>query len=53
MQKTINSVDLLEIQKALARKEFFSYCNLKAPEFYQEDRKFFFFFCNDYQSLYK
>lgn len=53
MQKTINSVDLLEIQKALARKEFFSYCNLKAPEFYQEDRKFLKNVCNDFQSFYE
>ena len=53
MQKTLNSVDLLEIQKALARKEFFSYCNLKAPEFYQEDRKFLKNVCNDFQNFYE
>ena len=33
MQQTINNIDLAEIQKALARKEFFSYCNLKEPNF--------------------
>ena len=53
MQKTINNIDLLEVQKALARKEFFSYCNLKAPEFYQEDREFLKKVCNDFQSFYE
>lgn len=53
MQKTIDNIDLLEVQKALARKEFFSYCNLKAPEFYQEDREFLKKVCNDFQSFYE
>ena len=53
MQKTLSNIDLVEIQKALARKEFFSYCNLKAPEFYQEDREFLKKVCNDFQSFYE
>lgn len=53
MQQTISSVDLTEIQKALARKEFFSYCNLKAPDFYKENRNFLVSVCNDFQSFYE
>lgn len=34
------SLNLLEIRKALARKNFFEYCKLKAPDFYMDDRAF-------------
>lgn len=33
-------LNYLEIRKALARKNFWEYCKLKAPDFYKEDREF-------------
>ena len=33
-------LNLIEIKKALARKDFFEYCKLKAPDFYKDDRFF-------------
>lgn len=44
----------LLIQRAkieLAKREFFFYCNLKAPEFYKEDRTYLVEFCNDLQNF--
>lgn len=35
----------------LARREFFFYCNLKAPDFYKEDRKYLAELCNDFQDF--
>lgn len=35
----------------LARREFFFYCNLKAPDFYKEDRKYLVELCNDFQDF--
>lgn len=35
----------------LARREFFFYCNLKAPDFYKEDREFLVEMCNDLQDF--
>lgn len=35
----------------LARREFFFYCNLKAPDFYKKDRAFLVNLCNDFQSF--
>ena len=37
----------------LARREFFFYCNLKAPDFYKSDRKYMVELCNDLQSFYE
>lgn len=37
----------------LARREFFFYCNLKAPDFYKEDRKYLVELCNDLQAFYE
>ncbi|WP_394870552.1 phage terminase large subunit [Clostridium butyricum] len=37
----------------LARREFFSYCNLKAPDFYKPDRKYLVELCNDLQEFYE
>ena len=37
----------------LARREFFFYCNLKAPDFYKSDRKYLVELCNDLQSFYE
>lgn len=33
----------------LARREFFFYCNLKAPDFYKEDRQYLVELCNEFQ----
>lgn len=43
----------LGAQKELARREFFFYCNLKAPNFYKEDRKYLVELCNDLQEFYQ
>ena len=37
----------------LARREFFFYCNLKAPDFYKINRKFLVDLCNDFQNFYE
>lgn len=36
----------------LAKREFFYFCNLKAPDFYKEDREYLVEFCNDLQDFY-
>ena len=36
-----------------ARREFFFYCNLKAPNFYKHDRKYLVELCNDLQEFYE
>ena len=38
---------------ALARREFFFYCNLKAPDFYKPNRKFLVDLCNELQEFYE
>lgn len=35
----------------LARREFFFYCNLKAPDFYKEDRKYLIDLCDGFQDF--
>lgn len=40
-------------QCELARREFFFYCNLKAPSFYKEDRQYLVELCNEFQSFYE
>lgn len=37
----------------LARRNFFYYCHLKAPDFYSEDRQYIVNLCNDLQSFYE
>lgn len=37
----------------LAKREFFYYCNLTAPDFYKEERGFLVDICNDMQSFYE
>ena len=46
-------LNLVEIKKALARKSFFDYCNLKAPDFYKPDRQYLVRLCNDLQEFYE
>ena len=47
----MKNLNYLEIKKALARKDFFEYCNLKAPGFYKRDRQFLQSVCNDFQDF--
>lgn len=35
----------------LARREFFFYCNLKAPDFYKEDRQYLVDLCSEFQDF--
>jgi predicted phage terminase large subunit-like protein len=49
----VKNLNYSEIKKALARKDFFEYCNLKAPNFYKKDRNFLKRFCKDLQDFYK
>lgn len=35
----------------LARREFFFYCNLKAPDFYKEERKYLVDLCREFQGF--
>lgn len=37
----------------LARREFFFYCNLKAPDFYKSDRTFLVDLCSELQAFYE
>lgn len=37
----------------LARREFFFYCNLKAPDFYKPNRKYLVDLCHDFQEFYE
>lgn len=47
--------DLIKLgaKTELARRNFFWYCNLKAPDFYKPDRTFLVHFCDDLQSFYE
>lgn len=37
----------------LARREFFFYCHLKAPNFYKEDRQYLVSLCSEFQDFYE
>ncbi|WP_234407835.1 phage terminase large subunit [Anaerosinus massiliensis] len=37
----------------LAKREFFFYCSLKAPDFYKSDRRFLTDLCSEFQSFYE
>ena len=41
----------LEAKMELARREFFFYCNLKAPDFYKVNRKYLVDLCNEFQEF--
>lgn len=43
----------LQVKLALARKDFFSYCHLRAPDFYKKDRKYLVELCNEFQAFYE
>ena len=42
----------LEAKKELARREFFYFCNLLAPDFYKEDREYLKTLCDELQDFY-
>lgn len=43
----------LEAKKELARRSFWDYCKLKAPDFYQEERTYLKNLCNELQEFYE
>lgn len=47
------SIDEYNTQLELARKEFFFYCNLRAPKFYKQDRSFLIELCEELQNFYE
>ena len=50
----INNKEIqLEFKKELARRDFFSFCNLKAADFYKEDRSYLVELCNEFQDFYE
>ena len=51
--KTIKETAVQAAECALARRKFFKYCNVKAPDFYKKDRKFLKRFCKDLQDFYE
>lgn len=51
--KTIKDQAIQAAECTLAKRKFFKYCNLKAPDFYKKDRKFLKQFCKDLQDFYE
>jgi predicted phage terminase large subunit-like protein len=50
----MNKAELKKFAKIeLAKREFFYYCNIKAPDFYKKERRFLVEFCNDLQDFYE
>lgn len=43
----------LQAKIELAKREFFYFCNLKAPDFYKKNRKYLVDMCNDLQEFYE
>lgn len=43
----------MQVKLALARKDFFSYCNLRAPDFYKLERQYLVDLCNSIQNFYE
>lgn len=43
----------MQVKLALARKDFFSYCNLRAPDFYKLERQYLVDLCNSMQNFYE
>lgn len=50
---SIDSLIRLAAKCELAKRDFFKYCNLKAPDFYKKDRNFLKEFCKDLQEFYE
>lgn len=51
-QEQLNYI-ALEAQKELARREFFYFCKLMAPDFYKEERNYQVTLCNEMQNFYE
>lgn len=51
LNSVVESMNNLEIKKALARKQFFNYCNLIAPKFYKPNRQYLITLCTELQSF--
>ena len=49
----LNELLALQNEKKIrsARNSFYSYCNLKAPSFYKDERAFLVYFCNELQDF--
>ena len=49
----LNELLKLQNEKKIraARNSFYSYCNLKAPSFYKDERAFLVYFCNELQDF--
>jgi len=55
MNNSVLNKDLIKLHAKveLARREFFFYCNLKAPDFYKPDRTFLVDLCGELQAFYE
>jgi predicted phage terminase large subunit-like protein len=53
MQMTKKKLNKSEIKLALARKNFFNYCQLKTPSFYKADRRYLVELADTFQSFYE
>lgn len=51
--KISNDEIIKQAKLELARREFFFYCHLKAPDFYKTDRKYLVDLCNSMQEFYE
>lgn len=51
--KISNDEIIKQAKLELARREFFFYCHLMAPDFYRTDRKYLVDLCNDLQKFYE
>lgn len=49
----MNELIILGAKIELAKREFFFYCNLKAPDFYKPERKYLVDLCDDLQEFYE
>lgn len=49
----IDPIVALQLKCELAEREFFWYCNLKAPDFYKPERKYLVDLCNEFQAFYE
>lgn len=47
----VKQIDIQEAKYALARKDFFFYCNLTAPKFYKKSRQYLIDLCNSFQEF--
>lgn len=52
MIKRLTEEQRIEVKKELARRDFFYFCVLMAPDFYKENRQYLIDFCNELQEFY-